>query len=601
MPDNTQRPGDTGEFSGANRLFKSRAVQLVKNKMDDGTLSDFIDDWKWIFNFSRKYKWSIVFYTILGIASSSFGLASSVLGKYLVDIVTGYRTDRLAFLIFAMIFSMAFRVLLSSLVKRCSAKLEIYVNNDIQAYIYDGILEADWYELGRYASGDLLNRFNSDVRTVAANAVSWLPNVLIALYTFAATFAVLFYYDHFMALIALLSTPFLLLTGRFIMRKNREYRTKVLQLNSQMMTFEAETFYNIDTIKSFAVGDQFGRKMRGLQGNYREANLDYNLFSIKTNILTSSLSAGVYFIAFGYCLFRLWTNSITYGTMSLFLSQQSSLSGSFATLAAIFPGMLNSSISAHRVREIAQLPREKRTEGELFPDEAAKKGFEVRMTGVDFGYAGQPDVIRNSDLVAGPGEIIALVGPSGEGKTTIIRLILGLIHPQRGNVTLTDFRGKQLETGMDTRRYFSYVPQGNSLLSGTVAENLRVGKEDATDEEIEEALKTACAWDFVSSLDGGIHAVLGERGKGVSEGQAQRIAIARAALRDAPVLILDEATSALDVETEHQVLGNLIRQHPNRTCIVATHRPAVRRLCRRVYRVVDGKTEQMDPAEDGDF
>ncbi len=598
MSDQVQRPGDIEDFSGINRIFKSKAVQYIINKIDDGTFSDFIDDWKWIFTFSRKYKWIIAFYTLLGIISTSLSLVSSVVSKYLVDIVTGYQTDRLLVLVFAMVFSTAFSLLFSSLVSRYSAKLSIFVNNDIQAYIYDQIIDADWYELSKYSSGDLLNRFNSDVSTIASNAVSWLPNVIIAVYSFVATFAVLFYYDHLMALIALLSAPFLLLASRLIMRKNKEYRMKVLQMNSQLMTFEAETFYNFDTIKSFGVTDYFSRKMRDWQEKYKDVNLDYNLFSIKTNIFTSSLGTGVYFIAFGYCLFRLWTNSITYGTMSLFLSRQSSLSSSFSSLVGILPGMLNSSVSAHRIREIVQLKREihRRDESDAMAD-AAKRGFEVRMSGVDFSYVEEQQVIESSDFIARPGEIVALVGPSGEGKTTMIRLILGLIRPENGNVTLVDAEGRQVEINADTRRYFAYVPQGNTLLSGTVAENLRMVKEDATDEEIEEALKTACAWSFVSRLDGGINGRLGERGRGVSEGQSQRISIARAILRDAPVLLLDEATSALDIETERQVLRNIIRQKPNKTCIVATHRPSVLNMCQRVYRVVDHHVTQLGEEE----
>ncbi len=176
----------------------------------------------------------------------------------------------------------------------------------------------------------------------------------------------------------------------------------------------------------------------------------------------------------------------------------------------------------------------------------------------------------------------------------MIRLLLGLIHPERGSVVLRDSAGNEVTLNADTRRYFAYVPQGNTLLSGTVAENLRMAKEDATEEEIVAALKTACAWEFVSKLEKGIHSKLGERGRGVSEGQAQRIAIARAILRDAPILLLDEATSALDVQTERQVLRSIMNQRPNKTIIVTTHRPSVLDMCQRVYRVVDTNLTELD-------
>ena len=206
-------------------------------------------------------------------------------------------------------------------------------------------------------------------------------------------------------------------------------------------------------------------------------------------------------------------------------------------------------------------------------------------------------MITQSEFVAKPGEIVALVGPSGEGKTTMIRLILGLVCPQEGQAVIRACDGREVTMNAETRHLFAYVPQGNTILSGTIAENMRTVKEDASDEEIVQALKLSCAWDFVEKRPGGINARVGERGRGLSEGQAQRIAIARAILRDAPVLLLDEATSALDVTTERQVLRNIITQRPNKTCIVTTHRPTVIGLCRRVYQVSDGALRQLSPEE----
>ena len=181
----------------------------------------------------------------------------------------------------------------------------------------------------------------------------------------------------------------------------------------------------------------------------------------------------------------------------------------------------------------------------------------------------------------------------------MIRLILGLIHPQEGSVLIKAADGNSIEANADSRHLFSYVPQGNTIISGTIAENLRMVKEDASDEEIIEALKVACAWSFVEKLPEGINSVVRERGRGLSEGQAQRIAIARAVLRDAPILLLDEATSALDVQTERDVLRNIIRERPNKTCIVTTHRPSVLNMCSRVYRVMETYVKELDEAEAG--
>ena len=180
---------------------------------------------------------------------------------------------------------------------------------------------------------------------------------------------------------------------------------------------------------------------------------------------------------------------------------------------------------------------------------------------------------------------MALVGPSGEGKTTMIRLILGLIRPEKGEAYLKASNGKQVEMNADTRHLFAYVPQGNTILSGTIAENLRMVKQDATDEEMIEALKISCAWDFVKEMDETIYTKIGERGRGFSEGQAQRIAIARAVLRDAPVT------------TERKVLRNIIQQRPNKTCIVTTHRPSVLNMCQRVYRVMETQVTELSEEE----
>ena len=219
------------------------------------------------------------------------------------------------------------------------------------------------------------------------------------------------------------------------------------------------------------------------------------------------------------------------------------------------------------------------------------------MENASFSYVENQQVFTSSSLTARPNEIVALVGPSGEGKTTLIRMFLGLILPDSGSAVMVCKDGSQAPLTADTRQFFSYVPQGNTIFSGTIADNLRMVKEESTDEEIINALKIACAYDFVKELPHGIHSTLGEKGQGFSEGQAQRIAIARAVLRDAPILLLDEATSALDVATERKVLKNIIQQQPNKTCIVTTHRPSVLNMCQRVYRIMDTQLTELSEEE----
>lgn len=573
------------------------SLDVLLSRIKDGTFSEIIEDWKWIFSYSKRYKFAIVFYVFLGVLSTTMGLVGSVASKYLIDIITGYQTDKLVLLALIMVGSAVFSLAFDSVINRISTKLSIYINNDIQADIFDKIVDADWMALNGYSNGDILNRFNSDIGTVSSNAISWLPTIVIAVYRFLATFFVILHYDWVMALIALGSAPFMLLISRFVVKKQREYGKKVREMSSNLMTFEVETFYNFDSIKSFGVAPHYSKKLRWWQKKFKNVSLEYNLFTIKTNILLSVMGTAVQFIAFGYCLFRLWTHSITYGTMTLFLQQRSNLTGAFNSVVSIIPSFLNSSVSAHRIRELVELPKEVHIPESSELDACMADGFTVEMRGADFAYTDGKNVIQQSALIAKPGEIVALVGASGEGKTTLIRLILGLVRPQAGEAVIRASDGRELPMNADTRHLFAYVPQGNTILSGTIAENMRMVKEDATDEEIIAALQIACAWDFVQKLPETINSKIGERGRGLSEGQAQRVAIARAVLRDAPILLLDEATSALDVTTERQVLRNIIQQKPNKTCIVTTHRPSVLNMCQRVYRVMDTQVAELSEEE----
>ena len=589
------------KYTGINKILKLNFLQTLLDKWYDGTFTDFFDDWKWIFSFSKKYKWIIVFYTVLGLVGSTLSLGASWLSKILINIVVGKQTEDLWILIVTAIASTVFSLVVGSILSRLGLKISIYVNNDIQSTIFGKIIDAEWKELNRYPNGDLLNRFGSDTGTVAGNAIGWIPNLIISIYSFCATFLLLFKTDPNMAWIALGSAPVLLLMSRFIMRKMREYKKRVLEMNSAMTSFEVDTFYNFDMIKSFGVAGTTEKKLKWWQGKYKEYNLDYNKFEIKANIGVSLLQTAVSLFAFGYCLWRLWTGQIQYGDMTFFLQQRGALTSRFNSLVGTIPGMVSSAISAHRIRELCDLPKEKHDSEalETFRGQA-ENGLTVQMNDVSFAYNENKTVYEHGSFIARPGEIVAVLGPSGEGKTTMLRLLLGLIHPSEGSVTITDADGNEVNMNADLRCMFSYVPQGNSIMAGTIAENLRLVDEDATDEQIIEALKTACAWEFVSQHPDGIYGKVGERGQGLSEGQAQRIAIARAVLRDAPIILLDEATSALDNETERRVLQNIIFDSPHKTCIVSTHRRSILRHCQRVYYIQNKQAEEfvMKPTEE---
>ena len=581
------------KYTGFNKYIKSESLQKIIDSFSDGTIREFLADWKWIFSFSKKYRWIIVFYTITGIFGSTLGLGSAYISRMLINIVVGQETGKLGLLIGFMLGSTVFSLVMSSVNSRIFTKISIYVNNDIQAEIFDKIIDANWNDISQYKSGDLLNRFNGDVGTISANAINWIPNLIISIYTFIITFIVLFKMDIYMALIAIFSAPFLLIMSRRIMRKQKEYRKRVLELNSGMMSFEVETFFNFDMIKSFGIIGYYSKKLRSWQQKYKEYNLDYNKFQIKTGILMTLVGTFVSMIAFGYCLYRLWTGQILYGDMTFFLQQRSSLSARFNGLIGTIPGMLNSAISAHRIRELVELPREKH-DAESYEQlkKVSSEGLTIHLDSVTFGYSEGKEVYKDTDFIIRPGEIVAMLASSGGGKTTLMRMLLGMIEPQKGAVTLSGADGKEIPVNADLRQFFAYVPQGNTVLSGTIAENMRMVRENVTDEEIIEALKTACAWEFVEKI--GINSVLGERGRGISEGQAQRLSIARALIRNCPILLLDEATSALDMDTEERVIKNIIKADSRKIIIVSTHRPSVLKMCQSIYRIEGGKICEVD-------
>lgn len=563
----------------------------LRRRAKDGTLRAVWGDWLWIWSFTRKRWGSVVLYTLCGILSSALGLVAGVVSKYMIDAIVTMDVDRLLPYCVLMVLSAVLGVAFQAVTSRFSTKLSIGMHNDVQAAVFDSILQSDWMELSQYASGDLVNRFATDVNTVANCAVSWLPNVLIQLFTVLATLGVILYYDPIMALIGCASTPILFLLSRRLLRQQREYNQKMRQVSGDMSAFQSETFRNMDTLKSFGVEDQMSRRLRFWQKNYRDTVLEHNRFAIRTNVWLTVMSSAVQYIALGYCLWRLWRQDILFGTMTLFLQQRSNLSTAFSSLVSLVPTALSGSVAAERIRELMELPKEPVAQDRPMPEGSCA----VQVQGVQAAYSTDRKILSGVELYAPAGKVIALVGPSGEGKTTLLRLILGLIRPEKGQVTLVDANGQQYPLDASTRRCFTYVPQGNTIIAGTVAENLLLAREDAALQDMEAALKDACAWEFVSQLPLGLDTPIGEGGKGLSEGQAQRLAIARALMRSAPVMLLDEVTSALDQETERQVLHNLMRRGV--TTVVITHRMSVLSLCSGAYQVQDGCVRPLEKDE----
>ncbi len=570
----------------------SQALRMLRQRARDGTLKQVWQDWKWIFSFTRDRWGSIVLYTLFGMGSSAIGLVAAVASKYMIDSIVSLDMQRLLPIAVVMVVSGALAVGFRALTTRFSARLGVTMLQDVQSRVFGSLMDSQWMEIRKFSTGDLLSRFSGDVSTVANCAVSWLPNVIIQSFTVLATLAVVLYYDPMMALIAFASTPVLLLASRRLMRRQRAYNMKMRQVGSGMQAFQSETFRNVDTLKSFGVEKYTVRKLAGWQDSYRETTLAYNDFSIRTNLWLTAMGTAVQYLAMAYCLWRLWRGDILFGTMFLFLQQRSQLSSAFSALISQIPTVLSGSVAAERVRELTELEKEPRTPEKPRP----RGGCRVELHGIRVAYSDdRRAVLSDVELRADAGSVVALVGPSGEGKSTLMRLMLGLVQPDKGELYLVDSEGTRFDLGADTRRCITYVPQGNTVLSGTIAENLRLVNPKVTEEEMIAALEDACAWEFVKELPGGLDGVIGEGGKGLSEGQAQRIAIARALVRRAPVMLLDEVTSALDYDTEQRVLQNLMRRGV--TCIAATHRPSVLGLCSRVYQVRGGGVELLRDEE----
>ena len=478
--------------------------------------------------------------------------------------------------------------------------MRLKVTNEIRADIYEQVLQTNWESLARYRSGDLLYRVNGDAGMVANTILTFLPNVVTTVISFGGAFIIVVQNDPWMALIALLGAPISFLTSRYSARKMRDFQRENQTVASDRTVFDQETFQNLQFIKAFGMVERVTEKFHKIQDESVRIALDQNKFQQTMTIATSLVGQAVGYACYGFAAFRLWQGQISYGTMTMFVSMAGSLRGSFSGILGLLPMVIRSGISAERIMEITSLPRDSMEDKEE-AEESRRKGVFVEMEDVDFAYEEEKWVYRDARFQARPGEIVALIGPSGQGKTTTLNLLLGLYHPQRGQVRVGNPGGRMLRASSSTRCLFSYIPQGNTLFTGTIADNMRMVKPEATDEEIRSALEAACAWEFVERLEKGMDTEVRERGNRFSEGQKQRLSIARALLADAPVMILDEATSALDVATERRVLRRIIRREPHRTVIVAAHRPSVFSMCSRIYKVQEGHMAEVTEEEVEEF
>ena len=416
-------------------------------------------------------------------------------------------------------------------------------------------------------------------RQISSGVLNWIPNLIIYTAKFITSFAVVFYYDVTFALLALIGIPVSIVMSKTLLSKMQANNKQSAAMNAKMSGFHQETFSNIQAIKAFDLIPLYVCRLQELQKDYFSMKKKFQKLSAMTSIMMSFVGIVVSYSCYALGIYRVFTGAITYGTMTLFLSLSGSLTSTLNALIGMVPTAVSITTSAGRLMDILDMPHEdfsERKQAEVFYKKNKQSGIGICMENVSYAYHTGKQVLNKVDFLAEPGQLTGLVGASGGGKTTMLRLLLSLLEPQQGTMKLyaDDSNSEQaFPLSPATRQLYAYVPQGNAMFSGTIADNMRSVKPDATDKEIIDCLKKACAWEFIGQLPDTIYEKIGERGNNFSEGQAQRLSIARALLKNAPVLLLDEATSALDIETEKQVLKNIMEDSLPRTCIVTTHRP----------------------------
>lgn len=567
----------------------------VRQKIKDGSARELVSELRWIAGYSMRYKAAMVWYICFGIFGVAMSLYAGVVSKRIIDAVTGYRHTHLKVAATSYIAMQLLRVVSNALRSRINANIRVKVEHRIRSDVYGCIMDTDWESLTAYHSGDVLSRVEGDVNTVTSGVLSWVPDLVTRLIQFTAIFALILHYDSTLAALALISAPMTVILSTFLLKRLRAHAQKMRTVSAKVTAFNEESFQNIQAIKSFGLTDLYNRRLQEVQGEYRDARLRYNRFHVNTTAVLSLSGILVTIACFGWSVMRLWRGHISYGTMTLFLQLASALSATFTALVKMVPDMIGGATAAGRIMDLTELPKEDRS-----MDEQAREFYEAHERGnvsvvaenLTYGYQGGETVLDGVSFRANPGQMVAIVGASGEGKTTLLRLLLGVVRPQSGRVYVEG--GEQtLDISPSTRQLFAYVPQSCALFSGTVAENLRLMNQDATEEELWSALRLACADDFIRQLPMGLQSPVAEQGGGFSQGQLQRLMLARAFLAKVPVLLLDEATSALDPRTEAEVLRNFTESCHGRTCIVTTHRQSVLEVCDRIYRIRDHAMEEI--------
>ena len=561
-------------------MVKNRNKRNSENRKDFSAL-------KWIIN-TAKGSWIFVFiYALLSAALAYFGILTAYGTK---DVVNGATSNDAAllkrgaiYLLILVVVQILLKIFNGNMYERSRAKIEI----KIRTRVFESIMKKDYAAISAHHSGDLLNRLTSDVQTICDGVTGLVPHIVSLLTKMISAVVIIAGLDWIFAAIFLAGGALIALISLFFRKYLKNIHKEAQSADGKVRSFFQESLASLLVIKVFNAYKQISEKARLLQEDNYKIRIKRATISIFANTGVQMAFSLGYLFAMVLGGFRVYRGMIDIGELTAILQLVNQIQSPLYALAGVIPTYYSVIASAERIIEIENYADEAESDGSLYDRyECYEKLKEIVFDSVTFKY-NRDYVFKNATAVIKKGDFVAITGISGIGKSTLLKLLLGVVYPQEGTIKIvTEDSEKQVDR--NTRSLFSYVPQGNMLLSGTLRENVTFMCKEKSDEEIERAVKLSCSDDFVSRLPDGLETVVGERGLGLSEGQIQRIAIARAILYDAPIILFDEATSALDEETEERLLKNL-RAMENKTCVIVSHKPAALTVCNKEIRIEDGK------------
>lgn len=537
--------------------------------------------WKWILNNGKKSFYTIGFLTILSVVMSIVQVRFATASKDVIDIATkatdGIFGRAFGVLVGLLLFRLVLQIISNYVTVHASSKFEIA----LKRRIFKVLIGKDYLSVSKIHSGELLNRINSDVSVIVNGIIAILPSAALFISSIVGAFCVLYSIDSTLAIIILCIGPVVAVGARLYSSKYKVMHKKCQEYDGKTKSFMLEILQNLLVVKSFGSEKIVLDKSEELQMNSYKLRIKRVTVSLVANVgLFLIFNAGYYF-ALGYGAYRLSTGALTYGDVMAILALVNQIQAPFKSVSSLLPQAFAVSASIERILELEDLKDEPESKKQV--DASIYKDLEeIVFDNATFSY-NSDSVVSGINMCIKKGECAVIAGESGAGKSTAIKLLLGIMETENGRIYLKGKFG-EIDVGKDTRPLFAYVPQGNLVLSGTIRENVSFGHTDVKDEDIIKACKIAQIWDFVEGLEQGLDTVLGEKGLGMSEGQTQRISIARALLHDAPVLLLDESTSALDSDTEKSLLS-AIREMTDKTCLIVSHRQAAFDICDRVIYV----------------